>query len=501
MPPTTRSQAQHRQSPDATSDYSSSSDPETDTASSIGENDDDDPTVVHSPTKLAYNLEQLIPEARHLVRETFSDPPRLSIDYCRLKDNVYAFQMTERVHRSIRIGSPGSPYATPKCSCRDQEQHKGEHGPPCEHILWFLDQLVKQTLYDHDPTSPLTMTAGGFPEEAGDPFTNISTFHLDILAEGLRCNVVMPESGESPEDHDPESDSDPYFDSDPDLEPGHEHGYRPRPNPCRVQEARELLSAVVAPGSPPGSYRPDLFTEPPPTGKKPLKRRDLEATIFRMLLANDDFFRYFLSQASSTDPVNDPFRKLSQRVDRVLRELDTNSSPSSPPLQHPPEGPRDVAWAAHHITGAITLIRTAIFNRDRPLRPRERTSAAGALIRILAAVADRNRDFAVAPGQPDTRRDRNLYLRLVGDRDQDFVLGVLNLLPPDAAAPFLHHLELVQDQFGVNGAPASYVERFRSLLARVRRAGGVAGASTSAAAGSKRQGQGQVRDRGPKRMK
>ncbi|GKT48344.1 uncharacterized protein ColSpa_08525 [Colletotrichum spaethianum] len=484
MPPTTRSQA-HRQSlGDVTSDYddeddNSSSEPETDSDSSLVDNDD--PSVVRSPSRLTYMVDKLSADARLRVREAFRDPPRLSLQYCRLRDDVYAFQMTELVPRSIRIGSPDSPFATPRCSCREQQQ---KNGPPCKHLLWLLDQLVNQTLYDHDPTSPLTMTPDGYPEEIGDPFTNISGFHLDVLADGLRCDVVNPDLEEVSEDSDEDE----------------EH-----PNPHRVQEAREMLAAIAA--SSPEDYRPDLFSDPPTLGKKPVKRHDLEGTIFRMLLDNNDFFHYFLSQMRSTDPVNDPFRKLTQRVDRVLRELDAWAfSPTASAPRDSVENSPDVAWAASHITGVVGLIRTAIFKRDRPLEPQERTSAARALVHILAAVVERNRDFVPPRATATTaasRQDRNLYLRLVGDRDEDFVLGVLNLLPPDAAAQFLHTLEDILDQLGVNGAPASYVEKFRSLISRLRRAGGRGGGgvSSSAGAGSKRQGQGQGHGRGFKRMK
>ncbi|KAK2057026.1 hypothetical protein LY76DRAFT_658165 [Colletotrichum caudatum] len=484
MPTTTRAQA-HRQSlGDVTSDRhdvdddGSSSEPETDSDSSLI--DDDDPSVVRSPSRLTYRIDRLPDDARMRVREAFKDPPRLSLEYCRLRDDVYAFQMIEMVPRSIRIGAPGSPFATPRCSCCEQQQ---KNGAPCKHLLWLLDQLVKQTLYDHDPTSPLTMTTEGYPEEIGDPFSTISDFHLNVLADGLRCDV--------------DCGSDP--DSDGDDAEGH-------PDPHRVQEARELLSGVAT--CSPEGYRPDLFSNPPQTGKESVKRRDLEGTIFRMLLDNNEFFHYFLSQTRSTDPVNDPFRKLSRRVDRVLRELDTWAS--SPSLPYPAvgasaEGPPDVVWAARHITGVVGLIRTAIFKRDRPLEPRERTSAARTLVHILAAVVERNRDFVGPRGTAVSRRDRNLYLRLVGDRDEDFVLGVLNPLPPDAVAQFLHSLEDILDRLGTNGAPASYVEKFRSLISRLRRAGGGSGdgdgAPSSMGAGSKRQGQGHGYGRGSKRMK
>ncbi|KAF3344870.1 Protein TOXD [Verticillium dahliae VDG2] len=419
------------------SEIESSSDPEGDSEDSSAE--DETPTIVRSPTKLTYKIDRLSDETRSTVREAFKDPPRLSLQYCRLQDDTYAFQMTEMVPRSIRIGSSESKFPTPRCSC-------GKQNGPCKHLLWLLDQLVKQTLYDQDPASPLTMTSKGFAEEVGDPFSSISDFHLDVLADSLRCRVVHPDSGNDDDDDDD--------DDDEDLDPS------------RVQEARELLASVAAVD--PEEYREDIFTDPTP-GTNIIKRRDLECTIFRMLLDNNDFFHYFLSRARSSDPIKDPFNKLEQR------------------------GPRNVAWAARHILGVTTLINTTIFKRDTPLTSRERTSAARALVRILAAVTARNRDAHPAP----TLLDRNLYARLIGDAARPtFIIDTLLLLP-DAAAPFLSDLETVAEAVGVHGAPAAYAEKLSRLLASLKK-------PARSGSGSKRQdpsgGQGP-QGRGSKRVK
>jgi hypothetical protein len=416
--------------------------------------------VIRSPTKLLYRLDQLSEKAKAVVRDAFTDPPKIALQRCRLINNTYAFQMTELVTRSIRIRAPEDGGAHLRCSC-------GEEDGPCEHLVWLLDQIMKQTLYDHEDDKPLTMTGKGCAVEMGDPFRTIADHHLDILASGLHCQLVDPDAN-------PEDELDPQ----------------------RVLESRELLSAVHA--VPPDDFRPDIFTNPT-LGKKVLKRHDLDQTIFRMLVDNHHFFNYFASHSPSTDPIHDPFRKILQRVEHVLRDLDSNSlsitssplssSSSSPPSEHPfAEGPRDVAWAAKHILGCVRRIRTAIYTRDRPLQPQEAISAARTLVRILSAVVSRNRDAHPGP----TRLDRNLYLRLVGERDLDFVLAELNLLP-EAASQFLHSLETILDQMGVYGAPATYVEKFRNLLGRLR--------APNTGSTLKRQVQGQGPERGAKRMK
>ncbi|KPM38963.1 hypothetical protein AK830_g7606 [Neonectria ditissima] len=461
MPPETRSRARAesraQSRPAGSSQYlehesssesSSESESDSDDASDF---EDESPAVVRSPSKLAYLIDHLPVSTQNAVRDAFKEPPRIALQKCRLINDTYAFQMTELVTRSIRIRASGDGTSQLSCSC-------GHDDEPCEHLLWLLDQIVKQTVYDQDAAKPLKMTNRGFPREMGDPFQNIARHHLDLLADGIHCQVVTPDS-----EYDNELD------------------------PYRAEEARELLSSVCGPA--PEDYRPDIFTRPS-TGKKVLKRHDLDRTVFRMLLDNHQFFHYFRSLCHPTDPINDPFRKLSQRVDHVLRDLDASTTTSATLANAVPsrEIPRDVVWAATHILGAVRLIKNELYARDRPLQPAEAISAARSLVHILDAVVSRNRD--VHPGAD--RRSRNLYLSLVGDRDQDFVIGVLSLLP-EAASQFLNNLEAILDQIGVHGAPAGYAARFRALLDRLR--------ASSRGSGLKRSVQGQGTERKSKRMK
>lgn len=449
MPPTTRSRI--REAATAGSGQppeDSSSDVDSDSGSS--EFQDDSP-IVRSPSKLTYSVDNLPEKTKTVVRDAFSDPPKMALQVCKRINNTYAFQMTQLVTRSIRIRASDNGSPRLSCSCDNKEG-------PCEHLLWLLDQVLKQTLYDQgDDDKPLTMTPDGYAKEMGDPFKTIADHHLDILADGLHCQLVSP-------DADSDDEVDLY----------------------RVQESRELLSSVYA--AQPEAFRPDIFTDPAP-GKKILKRRDLDRTVFRMLLDNHHFFQYFLSLSRSSDPINDPFRKLSQRVDHVLSDLDAHASSaqaSAPAVADPTaETPRDVPWAARHILGSVRLINKAIYTREQPLQLHEATSAARALVHVLGAVVSRNRDV---PQSGASRLDRNLYLRLVGDKDRHFVLTELNLLP-EAASQFVNNLEAVLEDIGVHGAPASYVDKFRKLLTSLRKSG------------VKRQGQSDETDRGSKRMK
>ncbi|KAF4971659.1 hypothetical protein FSARC_1576 [Fusarium sarcochroum] len=427
----------------------SSSESETDSDSSEFQDDssdfdDEEPAVIRSPTKLTYLVDHLPENTQSMVRDTFKEPPKIALEKCRRIGDTYAFQMTELVTRSVRIRAPENGTSKLSCSCRND-------GQPCQHLLWLLDQIVKQTLYENDLSQPLKMNPAGYAEELGDPFKNISKYRLDVLADGLHCHLVTPDS---------------EYDNEPDT--------------FRAQEAREILSSVYDVS--PEDFRPDIFDQIS-LGKKTVKRYDLEQTIFRMLLDNHHFFHYFRSLSRPQDPIKDPFHKLTQRINRVLRDLDTAGPHTGP------ESPCDVPWVASHILGCVRRMRHEIYTRDSPLSVLEALSAARSLVHILDSVVSHNRDQGSSRAP---RVERNLYLRLIGDRDQDFILNVLNLIP-EAASQFLHNLEAILDRIEIYGAPAGYVQRFRAMLRRLR--------TSSTGSGLKRPVQGQMGGRKTRRTK
>jgi hypothetical protein len=325
------------------------------------------------------------------------------------------------------------------------------------------------------------MTAAGYAEEMDAPFRTIADHNLDILGPGLHCPVVRgPNSQDTPDTY-------------------------------RLREARELLAS--ARDEDVDCFRPDIFDGGDlDLGSKVLERGDLDMTMTRMLLDNHHFFQYFLSAVTRSDAaLRDPFRRLSQRADRIVAVLDQATkpakeallSPTSPGLTAQQQQPhRDVPWAAKHIIGCTTLIRSLIYTRARPLSPSESLSAARSLVHILTLITSHNTTLPSATPtptitSPTSRNSRNLYLYLIGDQDRDFVIGILGLVPPAAASQFLSSLESALDDIGRHGAPAAYVERFRKLLERLRTS------SVGMSVGMKRSGveTGQETSRGSKRMK
>lgn len=494
MPPTTRLQSRGQQQ-EGEEELRSGSEVES-------EFEDDDPSaVIVSPSKLTYSLNELDEDTRDTVIDTFCDPPQMALKAYASRGQYVVFQVAEMLPCWIQAGAEDSPlYAVPTCGCGSNER-------PCRHLIWLFDQLSSQMLTNEGQT--LTMTREGYAAELGNPFSRISDFHIDMLADGLHCN---PSSG---------------------------------PSPRRIQETREILASLNE--TPLDEYRPDLVDDSGGGGGNDndndddnnnkeededttiIKRRDLEKTIFRMLLHNDDFFSYFLSSMPADELVNNRFRQLEQRVATAFAGLDAYAEDSAsasasasassaaaaaaaaaPQTSSSSSRPKNVEWCAAHLALALDQIYATIQHAQTPLSAYEQRAAARAVVRTLEGVVERAGRDAGSPTLPRAQRD--LYFCLVGDRDHDFAMRVLNQLPPATLVPWVGRLGAIEDRILAHGAPPSYVKKLRSLLARVRSssstssssgsglASSSSSSSTAAVAGSKRGNQGHDRGRA-KRMK
>ncbi|KAK3335353.1 hypothetical protein B0T19DRAFT_5830 [Cercophora scortea] len=412
---------------------------------------DDEQTrdVISSPTGLKYNISRLSRKNRRIVRELFNDdadqnPPQISLEVCGIKrenaqeDGIfYAFQMHEIVPCSVRIGSRNSTrFSMPRCECPDARYQDQR---PCKHIIWLLDRISKQALFDHDPDSALTLTDLGFPEELSDPFQSISEIRLDVIADSLHCDTSPPNHDTAP------------------------------PSYARVKEAREMVAAVAGVQLPElGGWRRDL--EAAYNSATLIHRGDLAATLFSLILASHSLAGWVRRKLNPSDPAVDPFRSLQQRVSRIIAELDDYSHS----LEHPSsiatrredgkeaEGPRSVMWAATQIQHCVMCIKKLVSRSISPLADWERASAARALVGILKDVANHN--IESHPGS--TVDERNLYMRLVGNRDSGFILSALDTLIDQSQ--FIEELEDIMELLGRFGAPASYAANMRSLITRMR---------------------------------
>ncbi|KAJ4394533.1 hypothetical protein N0V93_003752 [Gnomoniopsis smithogilvyi] len=503
MGPTTRSRRQQQRIPPANSgiprsvnvaqDPSSDDDDGADSDASMeGDEDEDEDTrtVVSSPfTMISYDISDLDPdiqsEVRQLFRETpVSEPPPLVLQWCQFnqdqQDNqFYAFQLHEVVPRSIRIGSLTSRYRHARCNCM------GDSPKPCKHLIYLLDQLNRITgdkLLD-EPVQKLR--SDGASAQLDRPFEKIASFHLDLLASNLHCDVGSPES-------------------------------QANINPVRLEETRELLAAVGnsdADDYAVKHFRPDIFEDRDSLLQQHniITDDDLTKTVAKMLMTNNDFFAYFLKLLGPTSKARDGFWSIQRHVDRVLRELDAHylkSTSQETAIAHGAEGPRDVAWAAAHILRAVATIQYLLQNREDAPSPAERASAARTLVRILHTVVfEWNRDITASSSSINPvpgSTDNNLYLRLMDTQttptSTSFILDSLAHLPEQNQ--WIETLEEIEAKLMTYAPPPAFMLRLRNLITLMRSSRPAAGRKSSSAAGSKRSGgEGSGRQGGPKRAR
>ncbi|KAJ4421405.1 hypothetical protein N0V82_003786 [Gnomoniopsis sp. IMI 355080] len=487
--------------PDSSSDDDVGSD-----ASMEGDEDEDEDTrtVVSSPyTMINYDISNLDPETQSDVRQLFretpaSEPPPLVLQWCQFnqdqEDNqFYAFQLHEVVPRSIRIGSLTSKYREARCNCM------GDSPKPCKHLIYLLD-LLNRIAGDKILDEPVQkLRPDGASTQMDRPFEKIATFHLDLLASNLHCDVGSPES-------------------------------HANVNPVRLEETRELLAAVGdsdADDYAVKHFRPDIFED-----RNSLLQQhdiitgdDLTKTVARMLMTNNDFFAYFLKLLGPTSKARDGFRSIQRHVDRVLRELDAyyrKSTSEQTEVANSVEGPRDVAWAATHIIRAVTTIQYLLQNREDAPSPAERASAARTLVQILYTVVfEWNRDITTSGtatggggggGSSSSSRmtpvpgsiNNNLYLRLMESQttptSTSFILGSLAHLPEQNQ--WIETLEDIEARLTTYAPPTAFMIQLRNLIALMRSSRPQAAGQRSSAAGSKRSGdEGTGRQGGPKRAR
>ncbi|KAL1872122.1 hypothetical protein Daus18300_004491 [Diaporthe australafricana] len=513
MPPATRSQSQQES-------YSGhDSDQESDASDASVDDDDGQGTsmVVRSPfTDISYDISNLDRETQEEVRQLFrAEPaegePKFVLTACKSfagdDGHFYALEMQETVsvYRSIRVGSPENQYRKPKCFCA------GDGERPCKHLIYLLDQVNFHTA-DHRSGSPEHLGPDGYAMKMGHPFESISAFHIDQLANSLHCDLKSPASISEA-------------------------------NPTHLQDAREILASVVEPDLDDFAFErfhPDIFDNQPtlPEDDAVISYGDLTRTVVNMLIKDKEFFAYFLKHLDPSSRARDPFRKIQQRVDRVLHDLDAFSrdAPGASTATSATESNRDVPWAAAHCERAVFTIQAHLQNRsDAPSSFIERASAARALVRILHIVVfGWNREVALpptnitstntggsgtgaslSPTQPATAssspNDSNLYHRLIGGQTRGssaFVIDVLAQLPEQNQ--WIETLEEIEDQLGTYAPPADYMRRLRELILSMRSSrpaptvhtAGQSRRGGGSAAGSKRsRGGGNGREGGAKRAR
>lgn len=403
------------------------------------------------PSGLSYSLDNLDKRARvrfsNTGEELTAPTPSMSVQKCQARDqeNFAIIELVESVQhvRTVRFGKENSRFPVPECDCQNDQ---------CGHVLWLFDQVAKQVLEGN--SKPLSLTRHGYAQELENPYEQISRFHLDMLAEDLYAENW---SGGA------ESD-------DEDI-----------PNPRRVHEVRRMLALLNE--VPADTYRPDLFANPRKRSKV-IQKQDLECTIVRMLLDNNDFFRYFASSMKCDEEItNSLFEPLELRAESALAAFDAYYRAAPQP---PSRRSKDVAWCAFHLRLVDRQVASTIQHTRRELKAWEKADAARIMLRLLEEVVRRNVDVPGAAQRP--RAERNLYLALVGDVDDSFATRSLWKLGGDILYPYVARMGRILENLGRLGAPASYYRDLEEIV-RVAKASRSRSAAPSATGSKRRSGE------------
>jgi hypothetical protein len=399
--------------------------------------------------------EEYLPDDGSIPSQTI-----LAVDHCRHvqspNDTYYAFQLGIAEVRALGIRFRSSQTRGEECSCGD---------PSCDHIAWLKSQIHitnGQSVYDYleDRSMPRVCDEHGWG--------------------------VQDESYE----YEPAS-----------WRLANKRQRRNTTSRSRRAAVRDIMSTfhhdIVA-----EEYRPDLF-DFALHSHEVLAPYDLEATLSKLLIHDDDTFQKFESIVSRERCDTEYFRKMGEKYFRALDKLDefestgklsdwTAMGPSSnTKFQH------DVPWCARTLVELVDSIRDNLQWRNG-MSYESQKQAAALLIQMLEAIVFRNTELYTnidwvrqrPHGEPSTHR--NLYLNLLGPQSEngrgEFILDALESLPEEATAPRQYIDRLTHLQFRLAShayaASSSYMNRLGYVVARLRRNHGLPEIPTAASASS-----------------
>jgi hypothetical protein len=411
--------------------------PDSSSSASDSDSDPEDPDNSHDMTEPEPEPEHVLAlhHCRHIGAE---DDPR------------YAFQIADA--EVVRYGVRVKPTITglPQCSC-DQNSES-----VCRHVRWLLDQLHRTGMATTANISP-------------DYYGQITAAGLENICEDLHWELRKgTESDEEETTWKLKKD------------------YRVRAYGLhtramireRLKEIRDILATLSNESS--VDYRKDIFESVDDISLEDvLVPHDLEATISRLLVNDDDVFSQFKSLISHNTRALDFFRKMNLKAKHSCHLLDEY-------VQHgPATGQHDLIWCSRQLVDIVNIISVNVTERQ-PLNSESRKEAAKSLVSILLEVVkNRNTDVYQDDRLPRRRQhgephtDRNLYQRLIGSISPQnpvgntFVIKALQDLPE--AQAFIEDLEeilSILETIGWGPAPKPYREKLAALIAQLKRSPG-----------------------------
>lgn len=402
----------------------------------------------------------------------------IAVEHCRQIGSLYAFQIADAEVRNCAIRVDEN-MDIPTCTC-------AEGGGLCRHTQWLLEQLTlaRDSSPTKRPVSP----------------------HAFIKSEGLEgvCKTLKWELRDGSEDdisEYPWALKRDFAVQGPEEEEG---------THSREYIIRDLLATFT--NTTTDDFRPDIFNTATSftTNEEIYIPKDLEGTIARLLLQNNDFYNHFRTLIKPDVRATAYFQNQSHKFEQTLNKLDQycDYGPSVA------GGDFDLIWCAKTLTGIVSSITHNLTTRA-PLATSSRTEAARVLVQILRTVVrSRNHDVYQNLAWPRPRKhgepqiDRNLYQRLIGSSMSSstsistssssrpsssgggggggatlFVIDALQVLPE--AKAFVDPLEEIYALLESVGwsAPKKYLEALRALIQRLK-GGGSGPSPTGSGSGS-----------------
>jgi hypothetical protein len=369
-----------------------------------------------------------------------------ALDHCRQHGTRYAFQIAyaEVERYSIRISTTDS--GNPTCSCREDGT--------CRHIVWLLEQISRTTGDTTEPTTPST------------PYEQISTRGLSNVCEELHWEFREGTDSDTEE-------------TKWQLKKDYTASELGRQTRGMIKERMKVVRDIMATLSRdlPEDYRRDIFESPDDvTMESTCVTGDLEATLSRLMILDDDLFHKFKDLVSRDTRATEFFRKMELKAQDSLDLLDKYCEVG------PDDGKYDVIWCAQTLIDIVNSISANVAERQ-PLSPASREEAAKALVSILRVVvkkrnveAYQNITWQRRRPHGEAQMDRNLYQRLIGSSSRsnpaggNFVIKALQELPEaqrfvDELADILATLETI----GWGPAPYTYRSKLSELITQLKR--------------------------------
>jgi uncharacterized protein YheU (UPF0270 family) len=245
-----------------------------------------------------------------------------------------------------------------------------------------------------------------------------------------------------------------------------------------IRERMKIVRDIMATLSPvlPEEYRGDIFKSPDDiTMEGTCVTGDLEATLSRLMILDDDLFHQFKDLVSRDTRATEFFRKMELKAQSSLDLLDKFCEVG------PDAGKHDLIWCAQTLVDIVNSISANVAERQ-PLSPASREEAAKALVSILGLVvrkrnvdAYQNLTWQRRRPHGEAQIDRNLYQRLIGSTSrsnpagEDFVIKALQDLPE--AQRFVDELENILatlETIGWGPAPQNYRDKLIRLIRQLK---------------------------------